>query len=143
MRAPIVQDDDMDILFDTDDFAINATLEISVQTPRTVQVVGILKTPYEHQKLGPISVDADAPTFTTKWMKVLSGVRRGDILTIGAERFTIANAPKPNAAGTCQMELVRGELQDTSGDIFPTEIPAELSDTDDYTRPNNGILGKS
>ena len=143
MRAPIVQDADMDILFDTDDFAVNATLEIVLETPRTVQVVGILKTPYQRQQLGPISVDADAPTFTMKWGAVLSDVRRGDLLTIGSERFTIATAPKRQvSAGTCQIELVRGELQDSTGDTFPTEVPAD-TDPEDYTRPTHGILGKT
>ena len=145
MNAGILDWEDHDIFFDTDDFAVEATLEFNAapgETAESVDIVGILDTPYGEREYGAIVVDADNPSFTTKWTAAIARVRKGDYLIVGVERFAILSAPENDGTGQCDLPLVRESLQDTEGDNYQTEYP-KTPDGKTYTRPNRGVLGKS
>lgn len=141
MEAGIVSWEDRDLFFT--DFAIPATLQKNTapgQTPETHEIVGILDIPYERQDFGPVTLDAEDPTFHVKWTDTISTVRKGDVLLINGETFSINAAAENDGTGFCDLRLVRGTLQDDVGDTFETEYP-ETVDNQEYTRPD-GILGK-
>ena len=141
MEAGILSWEDRDLFFT--DFAIPATLKINAapgQTPETHEIFGILDMPYERQEFGPVTLDAEDPTFHVKWTDTIATVRKGDYLVVNGETFSIAAAAENDGTGFCDLRLVRGSLQDDAGDTFKTESPETL-DGKDYTRPN-GILGR-
>lgn len=136
-EAGVLAWEDRDLFFT--DYAIPAVLQIQGDAPVAIQ--GILDVPYERQEFGPVTLDAEALTFTVKWTDIIAKVRKGDyLITHGkivngaiaeavGEWFTIASAPQNGGAGVCDLPIVRG----CKADAAP--------DTQEYTRPN-GILGK-
>ena len=119
MNAGILDWEDHEIFYDTDDFAVEATLEFNAapgDTPETVEIVGILDLPYGERDFGKIVVDSENPTFSTKWTDDIARVRKGEYLIVNGERFAILSAPENDGTGHCELPLVRGTLQHTEGD---------------------------
>lgn len=129
--------EDLDVFFDTDDFAIVAHLHIS-ETLEDIDINGIFDTPYQKRDFGAFIVDEDAPSFTCKWDPRFDSVRKGDILTIGDENietFYIDSVPQHDGTGICAMILTRRSTQDAEGD--------EPHDSTDNPPPSGGLFGSN
>lgn len=98
--------DDLDAFLDADDFGVVAT--ITLKSGATRNVTGIYDGPYTMGILGrETEQDTDKPKFTCK-ASALSGVQRGDGITIQGEgAFGILTLPQPDGTGMAVLELAR------------------------------------
>ena len=139
--------EDRDIFFDTDDFAIEASLQIKHLPDTTentelypdnqVPINGIFKTPYAQRDFGAFIVDAEDPSFRCKWIDVFEYARAGDVLTIDGTEYYLESEPKSDGSGTCAMTLVPADTQDAIGDA-DTDQAQEGINPDATPKPTTG-----
>lgn len=80
--------EDLDIFFDDEEFGLHATLRSNNPEADNLAIVGIFDTPYQQREFGDLVIDADDPSFTTKWRDEFVHVRKGDKLQITADGTT-------------------------------------------------------
>ena len=123
MQQGILDWEDRDIFFD--EFAVDATLQIR-GSGATLNLRGILDTPYQQRAFGAFVVDADDPSFICKWVEELEQVRVGDKLTIGTEEFYLDSLARSDGTGMVSFTLTRESTQDDQGDEPPENYEAPV-----------------
>ena len=136
--------EDLDYFFNEDEFAVPGSLTIK-KTNTTLQISGILDTPYMKRSFGSIIIDAESPAFTCEWRPEFAECRSGDELTVGDQAYYLQGIPKQDGTGVCAMILVPEYTQDDEGDDDPeaggTVKPDPKPDTD--TVPDDDNLFRS
>ena len=138
MQHGIAPIEDLDIFFNTDEFAIDAFIRIMSlgEGQSLVSVRGIFETPYLKRDFGAFVVDADSPSFTCKWHDEFVNVRKGDDLYFFDDgttvNFYIDSTPQNDGTGVVAFILTAADTQDTEGD--------ELDDTIDEEPPTGGLF---
>ena len=167
MQRGIVAFEDLDIFFNVDEFAIKASLEfvgaiaadlapqsvvdsadnrvvdsadnVVVSPDATVLALdGIFDTPYMKRDFGAFVVDAEAPSYTCKWIDAFADIRKGDILLVGegdeAQTFYIDSAPQNDGTGVVSFLLTPASTQDAIGDDLDDSV-------DEAPDPNDPFFG--
>ena len=116
MNQGVVEWEDLDGFFDTDYFAVSATLQIGIDV---LNLEGIFDTPFAQRDFGAFIADSDDPTFVCKWRNEFNDAEAGDILTLKNETFYLKTAPQSDGTGVVVLTLIRATTQDTVGDDVP------------------------
>lgn len=110
----------LDDFFDVDEFSVNATLMLKKTGIADIALVGNFDTPYAQRDFGAFVIDADDPTFLTKWHDDFIHARKGDKLVISegdnTETFYIDTAAQNDGTGVVSFVLTRESTQDDEGD---------------------------
>ncbi len=99
--------------FNTDEFAVKAILHSNGQTR---EIIGVFDLTPVDANIGASNFDGLPAKFIVQSQDV-SGVERGDQLTIGDEAYSIRTSPKHDGTGSAILELLPG-----NGRVRPTNV---------------------
>ncbi|MEI4262793.1 head-tail joining protein [Roseovarius sp. D0-M9] len=98
--------ENLDAFLQLDEFAVTAIVTPAEGVSRSI--VGIFDDPFLDAQLGEYRLDTSAPRFQST-EQALSGIKRGDGVTIDGVEYIALGGPKSDGTGMATLELVKQE----------------------------------
>lgn len=106
-------EEDLDIFFQTKDFAVDVTLKYQDTAKADVSIKGIFEDPYAAAQLGSYRVVSTNPTLLCKWDDAKS-LCHNDTAVIDTVEYCVEGTPHHDGTGVCRVLLIDKRFNDNT-----------------------------